>query len=223
MSPTIELKQAGAVVLDLIAVINENRAYLSEIDGLIGDGDHGINMSKGFSQCGEALRAQPALPGLAEGLDTLAMTLLEGIGGSMGPLYGSFFLGLSETLAGQETLDATLFGEALVNAVEGVETVGSAKVGDKTLMDTLVPARDAYLAALAGGADFSAALTAMIDAAETGWKSTQALQARIGRAARLGERSIGVLDAGATSCFLLLKTLGTSIQERLSNTIRGGT
>ena len=94
--------------------------------------------------------------------------------------------------------------------------MGSAKVGDKTLMDTLVPAREAFQAAVAGGADFSSALAAMIDAAERGWHSTKDLQARIGRAARLGERSIGVLDAGATSCFLILKTLGTSVQQRLS-------
>lgn len=215
MTQTLALKQAGQIVLDLVDTINANRAYLSEIDGLIGDGDHGINMSKGFTQCGDALRAKPELPGLAEGLDALAMTLLEGIGGSMGPLYGSFFMGLAETLAGKETLDAQLFGEALAAGVEGVETVGSAKVGDKTLIDTLVPARDAYLAAVAGGADFSAAITAMIEAAEKGWKSTKDLQARIGRAARLGERSIGVLDAGSTSCFLLLKTLGNSVQQRL--------
>ena len=215
MTQTLALKQAGPIVLDLVDTINENRAYLSEIDGLIGDGDHGINMSKGFTQCDVALRAKPELPGLAEGLDALAMTLLEGIGGSMGPLYGSFFMGLAETLAGKETLDAQLFGEALAAGVEGVETVGSAKVGDKTLIDTLVPARDAYLAAVAGGADFSAAITAMIEAAEKGWKSTKDLQARIGRAARLGERSIGVLDAGSTSCFLLLKTLGNSVQQRL--------
>ena len=215
MSQTIELASAGGVVLELIATINENRAYLSEIDGAIGDGDHGINMSKGFSQCRDGLLAQPALPGLAQAFDALAMTLLEGIGGSMGPLYGSFFMGLAETLAGKETLDAQLFGEALAAGVEGVETVGSAKVGDKTLIDTLVPARDAYLAAVAGGADFSAAITAMIEAAEKGWKSTKDLQARIGRAARLGERSIGVLDAGSTSCFLLLKTLGNSVQQRL--------
>ena len=215
MTQTLALKQAGQIVLDLVDTINANRAYLSEIDGLIGDGDHGINMSKGFTQCGDALRAKPELPGLAEGLDALAMTLLEGIGGSMGPLYGSFFMGLAETLAGKETLDAQLFGEALAAGVEGVETVGSAKVGDKTLIDTLVPARDAYLAAVAGGADFSAAITAMIEAAEKGWKSTKDLQARIGRAARLGERSIGVLDAGSTSCFLLLKTLGNSVRERL--------
>ena len=216
MNQTIALKPAGQIVLDLVDTINENRAYLSEIDGAIGDGDHGINMSKGFTLCGDALRAEPQLPGLAEGLDALAMTLLEGIGGSMGPLYGSFFMGLAETLSGKETLDAPLFGEALAAGVAGVETVGSAKVGDKTLIDTLVPARDAYQAALAGGADFNAALTAMIEAAEKGWQSTKDLQARIGRASRLGERSIGVLDAGSTSCFLLLKTLGTSIQARLS-------
>ena len=215
MAQTLALKQAGQIVLDLVDTINANRAYLSEIDGLIGDGDHGINMSKGFTLCGDALRAKPELPGLAEGLDALAMTLLEGIGGSMGPLYGSFFMGLAETLSGQETLDAQLFGEALAAGVDGVETVGSAKVGDKTLIDTLVPARDAYQAAVAGGADFSTAITAMIEAAEKGWKSTKDLQARIGRAARLGERSIGVLDAGSTSCFLLLKTLGTSVQKRL--------
>jgi dihydroxyacetone kinase-like protein len=212
---TVAAKTAGQVVLDLIEVINTNRAYLSEIDGAIGDGDHGVNMSKGFSQCRETLLANRELPGLAEAFDTLAITLIEGIGGSMGPLYGSFFLGFAETLAGNESVDATLFGEALVHATAGVESVGSAKVGDKTLMDTLVPARDAYLTALKNGGDFKTALTAMVAGAERGWMSTKDLQARIGRASRLGERSIGVLDAGATSCFLLLRTLGTSLQGRL--------
>ena len=215
MSQTIALAGAGGVVLELIATINDNRAYLSEIDGAIGDGDHGINMSKGFSQCRDRLLETAPLPGLGESLETLGMTLLEGIGGSMGPLYGSFFIGFAETLAGARLLDAELFGRALAHAIDEVESVGSAKVGDKTLIDTLVPARDAYLAAVSGGADFAAALSAMTDAAEQGWKSTKDLQARIGRASRLGERSIGVLDAGATSCFLLLRTLATSLQKRL--------
>ena len=135
MNQTIALKPAGQIVLDLVDTINENRAYLSEIDGAIGDGDHGINMSKGFTLCGDALRAEPQLPGLAEGLDALAMTLLEGIGGSMGPLYGSFFMGFAEALAGQQQMDAQRFGAALTQAVDGVESVGNAKVGDKTLMD----------------------------------------------------------------------------------------
>lgn len=215
MSQTIVSAGAGQIVLDLIKTINDNRAYLSEIDGAIGDGDHGINMSKGFSQCGEHLLAMPVLPGLSEALEMLGMTLLEGIGGSMGPLYGSFFIGLSEPLANVEGIDADLFGKALVNAVNQVQAIGDAKVGDKTLIDTLVPARDAYLAACAGGSGFAAALSALVAAAEQGWQSTKALQARVGRASRLGERSIGVLDAGATSCFLLLKTLARALQERL--------
>lgn len=216
MANDIELKSAGQVVLDLIDTINENRAYLSEIDGAIGDGDHGINMSKGFSICRDRLLACDPLPGLAEAFDTLAMTLLEGIGGSMGPLYGSIFMGFSEALNKHERMDAALFGKALSEAVAGIQSVGEAKVGDKTLMDTLVPACDTFNAAVADGADFHAALSSMIDAAEKGWKSTKDLQARIGRASRLGERSIGVLDAGATSCYLLLKTLGTSLQSRLA-------
>ena len=216
MNQTIALKPAGQIVLDLVDTINENRAYLSEIDGAIGDGDHGINMSKGFTLCSDALRAEPQLPGLAEGLNVLAMTLLEGIGGSMGPLYGSFFMGFAEALAGQQQMDAQRFGAALAQAVDGVESVGNAKVGDKTLMDTLIPVRDAYLAALAQGQDFAAALATMVAAAEAGWKSTKDLQARVGRASRLGERSIGVLDAGATSCFLLLRTLGNALQNRLA-------
>ena len=215
-SAAVDMAGAGGIVLELIEVINANRAYLSEIDGAIGDGDHGINMSKGFSQCRERLLGEAELPGLGAALETLAMTLLEGIGGSMGPLYGSFFLALSEALDGHAEVDATLFGTALAQAVDSVESVGSAKVGDKTLIDTLVPARDAYRAALDGGADFAAALTAMVAAAERGWQSTKALQARIGRASRLGERSIGVLDAGATSCFLILRSLALSLRQRLA-------
>ena len=216
MSQTIALKDAGGIVLDLIATINDNRAYLSEIDGAIGDGDHGINMSKGFSQCGEALRAKSALPGLAEALDALAMTLLDGIGGSMGPLYGSFFLGLVNTLAAHARMDAALFGEALAAAVANVQGMGQALVGDKTLIDTLVPARDAYRAALAAGAGFADALQAMSRAAEAGKDSTKDLQARVGRSARLGPRSIGVLDAGATSCCLILQSIAASLQRHLA-------
>ena len=93
----------------------ENRDEWTRLDGNIGDGDHGINMSKGFSQCGEALRAKSALPGLAEALDALAMTLLEGIGGSMGPLYGSFFLEMSAALAGKDTLAVVSFLVGLEN------------------------------------------------------------------------------------------------------------
>jgi dihydroxyacetone kinase phosphoprotein-dependent L subunit len=213
---TIAMAGAGGVVLDLVEVIHQNRQRLSEIDGAIGDGDHGINMDKGFSQCGAKLSAQSPLPGLPQAFETLALTLMDDIGGSMGPLYGSFFLAWSEALAPHTLLDAGLFDAAFTRAVAAVVEMGNAEVGDKTLMDTLVPARDAFSAARAAGQPFDAALKAMSFAAAQGMESTRALQARIGRAARLGARSIGVLDAGATSCCLILQSLAASLQRRLA-------
>lgn len=213
----LALAEAGPVVRDLIDAIVANRQHLSEIDGLIGDGDHGINMAKGFTGCGTRLDALgPRAASLPGALEQLSQALMDDIGGSMGPLYGRFFLGFVDTLAPHEQLDAALFGEALAVAVANVQAMGNAQVGDKTLIDTLVPARDAYAAALAAGAGFAACLQAMGAAAQQGRDATKALQARIGRSARLGARSIGVLDAGATSCCLILQTLAASLQRRLA-------
>jgi dihydroxyacetone kinase-like protein len=112
-------------------------------------------------------------------------------------------------------IDAPTFAAMLSNGLEGIQAIGSAKVGDKTLLDTLVPAIDAFNAANAGGKSFSDALDALVVAAEKGRDNTKDLVAKIGRASRLGERSIGVLDAGATSCALILKALALGIKERL--------
>ncbi len=214
--PSIPLGTSGAIVRDLITTIVDNRQYLSEIDGLIGDGDHGINMAKGFTGCGTRLDALGAkADALPAALDQLSQALMDDIGGSMGPLYGEFFLGFVHTLAPHAQLDAALFGEALAAAVAKVQSMGSAQVGDKTLIDTLVPALAAYREALDSGAGFAPALQAMSDAAARGRDSTKDLQARIGRSARLGARSIGVLDAGATSCALILQTLARSLATRL--------
>ena len=216
---SIDLARSGVLVRNLIQVINDNRQYLSEIDGLIGDGDHGINMSKGFNGCGTRLdQLAPAdAANLARALEQLSQALMDDIGGSMGPLYGNFFLGFVRTLERYPRFDARLFGEALAAAVAQVQGMGNAQVGDKTLIDTLVPARDAFQGAVEAGADFHQALDAMRAAALAGKDSTQALQARIGRSARLGPRSIGVLDAGATSCYLLLASMATSLQAMLAD------
>ncbi|RFU49852.1 dihydroxyacetone kinase subunit L [Paraburkholderia sp. DHOC27] len=209
---------AGSVVVELITVIKANRQYLSEVDGAIGDGDHGINMSKGFSQCGERLAQRGELPSLPDALADLSEALMEGIGGSMGPLYGSFFLDMSEVLSKHALLDKHLFHRALVSGIDAVQTIGDAKVGDKTLIDTLDPARAAYEKALDHDDSFRACLSAMIAGAEAGMNSTRELRARVGRASRLGDRSIGVLDAGACSCFLILRSMG----ETLTLLLAGG-
>jgi dihydroxyacetone kinase len=215
--PSVDLATAGDLVQDLIATIVENRQFLSEIDGLIGDGDHGINMAKGFKGCGIRLAALgERAASLPAALEQLSQALMDDIGGSMGPLYGSFFLGFVDTLEPHPRMDAALFADALRAAVANVQRMGNAQVGDKTLVDALVPARDAFVAALERGTGFSDALAAMGDAADAGKDATKGMQARIGRSARLGARSIGVIDAGATSCALILNALARSLRRKLA-------
>ena len=211
---TFDNASSGAIVLSMAERIVENRAYLSEIDGKIGDGDHGVNMAKGFAMAAERLKGKDA--SLSESLDTLGTVLMTEIGGSMGPLYGNFFLGFVNMLEAYPEMDAKLFGEALAAAVSNVQGMGNAKVGDKTLIDTMVPALNAYTEAVGAGSSFADALKAMSVAAEAGKNSTKDLQARIGRSARLGPRSIGVLDAGATSCCLILQSISASLQRHLA-------
>jgi len=196
-----------AVVKAIIKTIQDNKAYLSEIDGKIGDGDHGINMNKGFTLAEEKLKGTESL---YEGLSILSQTVMEEVGGSMGPLYGIFFEELASK-ANKEKISAKDFEDMLLAAIEGIQSIGNAKRGDKTLLDTLIPAQEAFSSSLASGKDFADCLHDMKVAAESGWKSTENMVAKVGRASRLGERSRGVLDAGATSCYLILASLADSI------------
>lgn len=205
---------AGSAIVDqLILTIQENKQYLSDIDGLIGDGDHGINMNKGFSMCREELDKNPG--DLTHGLKTLSKILMMKIGGSMGPLYGKFFKAIGLALEGKEEIGIDEMGEALKAAVDAIASISPAKVGDKTLIDTLIPASSAYQKAQAEGKSFTEALEAMKTAAIEGRDSTKNMVAKLGRASRLGERSRGVLDAGATSCCLILETIANGAKQIL--------
>jgi dihydroxyacetone kinase-like protein len=204
---------AGDVVLSMAERIVENRAYLSEIDGKIGDGDHGVNMAKGFGMAADRLKGQNA--SLSDSLETLGTLLMTEIGGSMGPLYGVMFTECAETIADVEAVDANAFGAMLKAGLAGIQSIGSAKVGDKTLLDTLVPAIEAFDTARSNGESFAESLDALVLAAEAGRDSTINLVAKIGRASRLGERSLGVLDAGATSCAIILKELALGVRAHL--------
>ena len=198
-----------AIIVALAQTVQDNRVYLSELDGAIGDGDHGVNMSKGFALAAEQLGDGEYT--LSVGLETLGMTLMMEIGGAMGPLYGTLFVEMASVCQGRDEIDAHLFGKMLVAARNGVAALGNAELGDKTLMDTLIPAVEAYTDALDRGDPFGEALAAMIRAAETGKESTRDLVAKIGRASRLGERSRGHLDAGATACWLILLSMANCI------------
>jgi dihydroxyacetone kinase-like protein len=211
---TFDNASSGAIVLSMAERIIENRAYLSEIDGKIGDGDHGVNMAKGFGMAAERLKGTDA--SLASSLDTLGTVLMTEIGGSMGPLYGVMFTEFAETIESVEKIDAATYSKMLHAGLAGIQSIGSAKVGDKTLLDTLVPAVEAFDKSTAEGKSFDAALEDLVAAAEKGRDSTTDLVAKIGRASRLGERSRGVLDAGATSCAILLKELSDGARARLA-------
>jgi len=199
------------LVLALVRVIEENKVYLSEIDGKIGDGDHGINMAKGFGLVKTRL-GEREVP-VSEGLTLIGQTLLTEIGGSMGPLYGTFFLQMGLQAKDKAQIDEKTFGEMLCAARTGLAELGGATVGDKTIMDVLVPAVAAYESAAIKGASFQDALAQMAAAAENGKESTRDLVAKIGRASRLGERSRGVLDAGATSGAMILRTMASVFEK----------
>ena len=205
---------AGArIVLAMVGAIQQNKAYLSDVDGQIGDGDHGVNMNKGFTMCAERLEGGDA--GFTQALETLGEVLLGEIGGSMGPIYGTLFLGMAEAADGAEQIDASVFGAMLGQGVEELMDIVDARQGDKTLMDALLPARHAYDASVGAGASFGDALQAMCEAAERGKEATKDMVAKFGRSSRLGERSRGVLDAGAVSCALLLRAMADEIRQMI--------
>ncbi|CAI0865289.1 TPA: dihydroxyacetone kinase subunit DhaL [Serratia fonticola] len=214
MTTQISTQYGNEIVTALIGVIVSNREYLSEIDGAIGDGDHGINMSKGFTLCGEAIKGQNL--SLAQAFDAVTDALMEGIGGSMGPLYGSLFMGMADSVRDKPALDKQVFLAMLRNGLTELQDISSAGVGDKCLMDTLIPAIEGYEQAVRRGDSFSGALEQLKQAAVAGRDSTRDLVAKIGRASRLGERSRGVLDAGAVSCCLLLCQLADAVEQRLN-------
>ncbi len=207
-------QEAGILLVDrMITAIQENKQYLSDIDGAIGDGDHGINMNKGFTLCREALDKQSG--DLSYGLKTLGKILMMKIGGSMGPLYGKLFTSMGKAIEGKESVGKEEFLDALKAALTSIQAISPAKVGDKTLMDVLIPSVDAFDKAVSEGQAFPEALDSMSAAAVAGRDSTIDMVAKLGRSSRLGERSRGVMDAGSASCCLLLNTMADAAKELL--------
>jgi dihydroxyacetone kinase-like protein len=187
------------------AAVSENKAYLTDLDSAIGDADHGINMDRGFTAVVGKLDGL-AGPDIGQTLKTVGTTLVSTVGGASGPLYGMFFMGMGGAAQGKETLDAEEFATAFEAGLGGVLRIGKAEPGDKTMVDALIPARDALRAAIADGATVGDAVARMAEGAEQGMLATVPLVARKGRASYLGERSAGHQDPGATSTHLLLRS-----------------
>jgi phosphoenolpyruvate---glycerone phosphotransferase subunit DhaL len=185
------------------ADVAENRAYLTKLDGAIGDGDHGTNMDRGMKKALERLEATDG-DDIGASLKAVGMALVSSVGGAAGPLYGTLFLQMGQAAAGKSELDVAGFTEALDAGVQGVIKRGKAEPGDKTMLDALGPALEALRGA--GDDDVAGALRRAAEAAREGMEATVPLVARKGRASYLGERSAGHQDPGATSSHMLLKT-----------------
>jgi dihydroxyacetone kinase-like protein len=201
----ITARDAAAWVRECARVIAANRNYLTALDAAIGDADHGANMDRGFVAVVEKLNETPVGTDPSAVLRLTGMALLSTVGGASGPLYGTFFVRMGKACESKADLSLGDWASALDAGVEGVVFRGRAEAGDKTMVDALLPARDALRAAVKAGTDLAAGLAAAAGAAEEGMRATTPMVAKKGRASYLGERSAGNQDPGATSAYLLLK------------------
>ena len=181
-----------------------NRERLTELDSAIGDADHGTNMDRGFTAV-QAELAPHAWSDIGSVLQKAATVLIRSVGGSAGPLYGTFFLRAGTACAGKTELGAADVVAMFEAGVEGVQQRGKAVAGDKTMVDALLPALAAMRNCLENGGTAMEILDAGALAGELGMLATAPMQARKGRASYLGARSIGHPDPGAASACLLLK------------------
>lgn len=211
----VKNEKGRPILLAMVKAVQENKQYLGDVDGLIGDGDHGMNMNKGFSLYEEQLGDKETT--FSDGLFDLGTVLLNRIGGSMGPIYGTIFMDMSDKEDDADDITLALLSEMLDAGLEGLYGIVDARPGDKTLVDTLFPASEALKKAIEAGKGFAEALDDMAAAAEAGKESTKDLVAKYGRSARLGERSRGVLDAGATSCCIILQAMAEGMKQVLTD------
>jgi phosphoenolpyruvate---glycerone phosphotransferase subunit DhaL len=187
-------------------LFNENKTYLTELDAAVGDSDHGVNMARGFNAVREKLAGQ-ARGEVGAIFKTIGMTLLSTVGGASGPLYGTFFLDAAKAAGAAPRLDVSSVARCIRAGLEGVQRRGKAERGDKTMVDALLPAVEALDECERAGAPFAESTRRAALAAQMGAEGTAPLVARKGRASYLGERSAGHRDPGATSTWLLLRSL----------------
>ncbi|MEA5507652.1 dihydroxyacetone kinase subunit DhaL [Halotia wernerae UHCC 0503] len=192
--------------------IEQNKEYLTELDAAIGDADHGINMDRGFKK---VINQLPNVTDQDIGsiLKTVSMTLISSVGGASGPLYGTLFLRASTVVASKHELAAQDLLEMLQAGLDGVLQRGKAQLGDKTMVDVLSPAVVAFGQAVGTNKVMLAAMQQAVAAAQEGLQNTIPMLAKKGRASYLGERSVGHQDPGATSSYLMLKSLLKTLEN----------
>ena len=197
---------------EINVAVRAERDHLVQLDAAIGDGDHGTNMVRGFEAVVQALDADGGSPP-GKLLILAGRTLVSTVGGASGPLWGSALRSCGRVLGDQPNFDGGQLVEVLAAALASVKDLGTASVGDKTMVDALEPAVETLRARLAEGVALDRALDDAASAAETGMRATIPIQARKGRASYLGERSVGHQDPGATSTALIVRALQKAVGQ----------
>ena len=187
--------------------IIDNKQFLTDLDAAIGDGDHGINMKRGFEAVGVKLQSLGAEHDIGTILKSVGMTLISSVGGASGPLYGTAFLRAAGQCLGKYELDKETAAMMIAAAITGIKERGKAVRGEKTMLDALEPAYDAFVEGAGAKKPLIECLELACEAARQGVEFTKTIVATKGRASYLGERSIGHQDPGATSSYIMLQTL----------------
>jgi dihydroxyacetone kinase-like protein len=191
---------------EIASAVEVERDHLTQLDSAIGDADHGVNMQRGFSAVVAKLAAAESLPP-GKVLTTVGATLISTVGGAAGPLYGTAFREAGKALGEADQIDPPQLLAALRAALEGIQRLGAATEGDKTMVDAFAPATSAFAGEIDAGGTLVTATARAREAAEAGMRATIPLQARKGRASYLGARSVGHQDPGATSTVLIFSAL----------------
>jgi dihydroxyacetone kinase-like protein len=196
---------------EVASAVEAEAAHLTQLDSAIGDGDHGVNMMRGFRAVNESLAAVDGDQPPGKLLITAGKTLVSTVGGASGPLWGTALRRAGRAVGDAPALDGEALASALDAALGGVVELGAAEAGDKTMVDALAPAVQALREAVQRGEDLGVAIASAAAAADEGARSTVPMQARKGRASYLGERSVGHQDPGATSTALIVAALGRAL------------
>jgi dihydroxyacetone kinase-like protein len=212
MTETISVTEILRALEAMCDIIEAEKEYLSELDGAIGDGDHGVNMAKCFREVKKKL-FETTSDDIGTLFKNVGMVVLNSVGGAMGALYGTFFLKMSQESTGKNELGLNDLVRMFQTAQQGTLNIGKARLGDKTMIDTLGPAVSALEESEKEGRSLAEALSSFEQAAKKGMESTKDMMAKMGRASRLGERTIGHQDPGATSCYFILKSFARMLKD----------
>ena len=207
---SINTVKVRSIISDIAKVIEEQKQYLSDLDQAIGDGDHGFNMARGFEAVMQKLSENPGAD-IGEVLKTVAMALISNVGGAAGPLYGSLFLKASAGAKGLDEIDLPGFIPLFKEGVLGVQARGKAELGEKTMVDVLLPVLESLEKDSAAGLSGKEAFANAAKLATECMEKTKDIIAKKGRASYLGERSIGHIDPGATSSCLMISTISKAL------------